>query len=80
MKNTGFTLFTPSVFSSINGWELSRLVKEQSPKTPVIVITGFCDDKHREKLNTNSVDAIIQKPFKAEEIEKTVQRLLNSGT
>jgi DNA-binding response OmpR family regulator len=63
----------------MNGWELSRLVKEQSPSTPVIVVTGCCDDMQCEKLNTNGVDAIIPKPFKLEEIEQTVQRLLNSG-
>ena len=64
----------------MNGWELSRLVKERSPNTPVIVITGFCDDKRWKKMNTNCVDAIIPKPFKLKEIDKTVQRLLNSGT
>jgi CheY-like chemotaxis protein len=63
----------------MNGWELSRLVKEQSPNTPVIVVTGCCDDIQCEKLNTNGVDAIIPKPFKLEEIGQTVQRLLNSG-
>jgi CheY-like chemotaxis protein len=64
----------------MNGWELSRLVKEQSPKTPVIVITGFCDAKHSEKLITNCVDAVILKPFKLKEIQETVQRLLKTGT
>jgi CheY-like chemotaxis protein len=61
----------------MNGWQLSRVVKEQSPSTPVIVITGFCDDEQRKKLTTTSVDAIILKPFKLEEIENAVERLLN---
>ena len=61
----------------MNGWELSRIVKEQSPNTPVVVITGSCDDMLWEKLNMNLVDAIIPKPFKLEEIKKAVQRLLN---
>ncbi len=63
----------------MNGWELSRLVKERSPKTPVIVITGSCDDNHWDKLKMNGVDAIIPKPFKLKEIGKTVQGLLSSG-
>ena len=61
----------------MNGWELSRIVKEQSPNTPVVVITGSRDDMLWEKLNMNLVDAIIPKPFKLEEIKKAVQRLLN---
>jgi two-component system copper resistance phosphate regulon response regulator CusR len=64
----------------MNGWELSRIVKEQSPNTPVIIVTGFCDDKLWENLNMNCVDAIIPKPFKLKEIEKIVRRLLKSGT
>jgi CheY-like chemotaxis protein len=64
----------------MNGWELSRLVKDQSPSTPVIAVTGGCEDKLWEKLNTNRVDAVILKPFKLEEVEQTVWRLLNTGT
>jgi CheY-like chemotaxis protein len=63
-----------------NGWELSRIVKEKPPNTPVVVITGASDDKVWEKLNTNSIDSIIPKPFKLQEIEQTVQMLLSSGT
>jgi len=64
----------------LNVWELSRIFKQRSPNTPVIVITGFSKDKHWENSDTNSVDAIIPKPFKLNEIEKLVQKLLNSGT
>jgi CheY-like chemotaxis protein len=63
----------------MNGWELSRLVKERSPKTPVILVTGSYDEKHSEKIGMKCVDAIIPKPFRVQEIEKTIQRLLNSG-
>jgi CheY-like chemotaxis protein len=62
----------------MNGLELARLVKEQSPHTPVVVITGTCDDRDWEKLNTSCVDAVIPKPFKLEEIKKAVQSFLGS--
>jgi len=63
----------------LTGLELSRLIKERSPETPVIVVTGSYDDNHWDKLKMNGVDAIIPKPFKLKEIGKTVQGLLNSG-
>jgi CheY-like chemotaxis protein len=63
----------------MNGWELSRLVKERSPNTPVMVVSGACDETHWEKTNMGWVDAIILKPFKLKEIEGTVRRLLNIG-
>ena len=82
----GGTLFLTGSFDLVvtdahmplmNGWELSRLVKERSPKTPVIVVTGFCEDVHWEKADKSCVDAIIPKPFKLKEFDNTVQRLLD---
>jgi DNA-binding NtrC family response regulator len=64
----------------MDGSTLSRIVKEQSPNTPVVVVTGCCDETFWEKLNMSYVDSIIPKPFKLKEIEKTVQRLLDSGS
>jgi hypothetical protein len=43
------------------------------------MITGFLEGKHWKKSDTNSVDAIIPKPFKLKDIEGTVRRLLYSG-
>lgn len=64
----------------MNGWELCRLIKERSPNTPVMVVSGACDEKHWEKTNMRFVDAIILKPFKLKEIEGTARRLVNSAT
>ena len=72
-------LITDLQMPLMNGLELSRLVKEQYPKTPVILVTGFCDDKLFEKANMNCFDAVIPKPFNLDEIEKTVQKLLDRG-
>jgi two-component system capsular synthesis sensor histidine kinase RcsC len=60
----------------MNGWELSRIVKERSPKTPVIVVTGLPEGHHGEKPEKTCVDAVIPKPFRVEEFERTIQRLL----
>jgi DNA-binding response OmpR family regulator len=63
----------------MNGWELSRLIKERSPSTPVIVVSGCGDDTNLEKTNMRCVDASMVKPFKLKDIEGTIRRLLNSG-
>ena len=62
----------------MNGRELSRLIKERSPNTPVLVISGAGDEMHWKEMNMRCVDAIILKPFMVEDIKETVQRLLNS--
>jgi len=62
----------------MNGWELSRLIKERSPKTFLIVGMGSSEDKQWERVDKSCDDAVIPKPFKLEEFGTTVQRLLNS--
>lgn len=63
----------------LNGWELSRLIKQRSPNTPVMVVSGAFDETHWEKMDKGFVDAIVLKPFKLKEMEGTVRRLLNNG-
>jgi CheY-like chemotaxis protein len=64
----------------MDGWELSRIIKKRFPKTHIVAVTEIYDDKHWAKQKLNRVDSIILKPFKVEEIEKIVRRLLNSET
>lgn len=64
----------------MNGWQLSRLIKERSPTTPVIVITGFRDDRCWDEMNMNWVDAIVMKPFKVKEIGSTIQSVLRGAS
>lgn len=59
--------------------QLSRIFKTHSPNTPVIVATGFSNNKPWRQVGMNFVDATIPKPFKLDEIEGTVQRLLGNG-
>ena len=63
----------------LNVWELSRIFKDHSPKTPVVMATEFRGYRQWKPSDTNCVDAIIPTPFKLKEIEGTVQGLLNSG-
>jgi DNA-binding NtrC family response regulator len=61
-------------------WELSRIFKERSPKTSVIVATEFSEYSGCGKFSPNSVDVIIPKPFKSNEMERLVQMLLGDET
>jgi two-component system, NarL family, capsular synthesis sensor histidine kinase RcsC len=64
----------------MNVWELARIMKEHSPKTPVIVANGDHKGDSLLKLDRDKVDAIILKPFRLKDFEGTVQKLLNSET
>lgn len=62
----------------MNGWKLSQVIKEQSPRTPVILITGCGSGDDLQKLHATA-DAVIAKPFKLDEIGKAVKTLLSVG-
>jgi len=63
----------------MDGGRLSRLVKEQSPSTPVIMMTGAGGHSQvGEELNTNFIDSILLKPFRLEELEGTVRKMLGN--
>jgi two-component system copper resistance phosphate regulon response regulator CusR len=64
----------------MDGWELSCILKKRFPDTPIVAVTEVYDDRHWAKQKLNCVDSIILKPFKLEEVEKTVQKLLNGGS
>ena len=63
----------------MDGGRLSRFIKEQSPSTPVVIMTGGGGRKQdREELNTNYFDSILLKPFRLEELEDTVRKMLGN--
>lgn len=63
----------------MDGGRLSRFIKEQSPSTPVVIMTGGGGRKQDwEELNTNYIDSILLKPFRLEELEDTVRKVLGN--
>ncbi len=63
----------------MDGLSLALHIKDTSPDTPVLLMTGFQREAVMEKLEGRCVDSIILKPFRLEEIEDTVRRTLNKG-
>ena len=82
--NEGLNLFLENAFDpvmtdlempGIDGWTLAFHVKDQSPHTPVVLITGQKKESVMEKLEHSSVDEAMLKPFRLEDIDKTFQRM-----
>jgi DNA-binding NtrC family response regulator len=65
--------------SGPSGLDVLRYVKEQSPTTGVIVITGYATaEQATESLKSGAID-FIAKPFRISEITKLVSRVLSKG-
>jgi DNA-binding response OmpR family regulator len=70
-------VITDLVLPMISGFGLISMLKQQSPQTPVIAMTGW--GKHPSELATEAkADMILMKPFELEDLDRSVSRLLSA--
>ena len=62
----------------MDGLRLAAHIKERSPSTPVILLTGSDREAVLKKVERGPVDSVIFKPFKIEDLQETVQGALES--
>ena len=79
LKNSFDLVLTDLQMPNIDGWTLAFNIKEESPNTPVVLITGEEKGDVMGKLEGSCVDSVVFKPFSLEDIEETVQNLLHTG-
>ncbi|MEK6282899.1 MAG: response regulator [Acidobacteriota bacterium] len=61
----------------LSGLELLGHVRQQFPKTPVIIISGISDQEHAQGLIRLGAFDFLLKPFSLEVVEKSVQRAVD---
>ena len=62
----------------MDGWSLTNCIKERSPNTPVVLMTGGDRETVWKKVESGPVDSVIFKPFRLEDLQRTVQGALAS--
>jgi DNA-binding response OmpR family regulator len=72
MKEIAYTL------KHLSGLSLIKKVKQISPLTPAILLTGEDPVSVKKKSQNNKVDLIVFKPFKIEEIEEALLRIIGN--
>ena len=70
------SVLTDLEMPDMDGWTLAVLIKDQSPKTPVVLITGSDKNDVMKKFKGSCVDSVMFKPLGMERIEETVQTFL----
>lgn len=87
--NEGLHLFLTNSFDFVltdvqmpgmDGWTLAFHVKDKSPDTPVVLVTGEEKNCIMEKLKGSCVDSVLFKPFRLEDIQEMVQKMLGNRT
>lgn len=57
----------------MDGFTLASNIKNSSPKTPVIMITGSDERLVRERMGKGCVDRVLFKPFKLEDVYESIE-------
>jgi excisionase family DNA binding protein len=65
-------LFMPQ----LNGFNLAEKIKEASPDTRIIVITGYPNEENISRLKQYAVDAVMAKPFELTELKNKIEKTL----
>lgn len=60
----------------MSGWEVARIVKERSPMTTVVLITGWGTQLDEEETKRRGIDFVVSKPFKVRELKELIQRVM----
>jgi len=61
----------------ISGWDVADAIKQRSPETPVVLITGWGDQLDSQKIKDCMVDSVIAKPFKAGDIRRVLMKAIS---
>ena len=61
----------------MDGISMSRHIRERSCHTPIILLTGENKEHVFRLVQRTQVDSILFKPFRLEDIEKTVQEVID---
>jgi len=67
------------VMPNMDGHQLARKIKETSPETKIVVITGHATPSHMEKLEKAPIDGVLQKPFNLEEFRGVLEKHLSAA-
>jgi len=79
IKQDTFSLvLTDMQMPGIDGLTLAKRIKDHSPETPVIMITGQRQEDIKKKIKEGPISYVIFKPFRLMDIQRAVRSFLNN--
>jgi two-component system response regulator FlrC len=78
LKSSFALVLTDLEMPGMDGWNLASRIKNRFPNIPVILMTGHAREDVMERMKGSSVDYVIFKPFRLEDILKTAEKLLGA--
>jgi signal transduction histidine kinase/ActR/RegA family two-component response regulator len=68
-------VFTDLGMPDVNGWDLVRTIKAQSPDTPVVIVTGWGVQIEARVLRARGADCVVPKPFSLEDVRRALEQI-----
>ncbi len=68
-------VFTDLGMPGVNGWDLVRSIKERSPGTPVVIVTGWGVQIDGRVLSARGADCVVPKPFSLEDVRQALEQI-----
>jgi DNA-binding response OmpR family regulator len=59
----------------VNGYEVARTIKAESPNTPIIMMTGWGTIMREDGETASEVDAVVGKPPNMQELNDLLLRM-----
>ncbi len=80
-KGVGFDYLVTDVFMpDIDGLKILKVIKSQYPELPVLVITGFGDDRLKMTVLAEKNTGYLDKPFEIPELVEALEKLAPGTT
>ena len=76
-RDGGFDLvFTDLGMPDMTGWEVAERVRQLSPASAVVLVTGWGATLDQEEVRRHGVEAVLNKPFEIDELVRVAASLL----
>jgi len=76
IENSFDLVLTDLQMPIMDGSNLAHRIKQKSPNTPVVLLTGADGESVRNKVKSGCIDSVIFKPFLLDDFQSTVQKAL----
>jgi len=67
--------FCDITLPDMSGWEVISYIRETSPKTKIIVISGLGDTLPQDKLKEYGVNYTVNKPFQINDVQEVLRQI-----
>jgi PAS domain S-box-containing protein len=69
-------VFTDLGMPDMTGWEVAERVRQLSPESAVVLVTGWGATLDQEEVRRHGVEAVLNKPFEIDELVRVAASLL----